>query len=83
MFGRATIARVRTTGSGNFRRTAKGEYLVIQTLLLLRVPAVVAELFVAAVSSWIGLNIHKTLRDPKTPPAESVLLDVRLGLWSS
>jgi hypothetical protein len=39
-----------------------------------------AELFVAAVLSWIGFNIHKTLRDPMTPPAESVLLDLSLGL---
>jgi hypothetical protein len=39
-----------------------------------------AELFAAAVLSWIGFNIHKTLRDPKTPPAESVLLDLSLGL---
>jgi uncharacterized membrane protein len=39
-----------------------------------------AELFVAAVLSWIGFNVHKTLRDPKTPPAESVLLDLSLGL---
>jgi hypothetical protein len=39
-----------------------------------------AELFVAAVLSWISFNIHKTLRDPKTPPAESVLLDLSLGL---
>jgi hypothetical protein len=41
---------------------------------------VAAELFVAAVLSWIGLNIHRISRDPKTPPAESVLLDLGLGL---
>jgi len=43
------------------------------------VPAV-AELFVAAVLSWICLSIHKTLRDPRTPPAEGVMLDLGLGL---
>jgi hypothetical protein len=48
----------------------------------LRVPAIpaAAELFVAAVLSWIGFNIHRTARDPKTPPAESVLLNLSLGL---
>jgi hypothetical protein len=25
-------------------------------------------------------NIHKTVRDPKTPPAAGVLLDLSLGL---
>lgn len=44
------------------------------------VPPAAAELLVAAVLSWIGLNIHKTVRDPKTPPAEGVLLDLGLGL---
>jgi uncharacterized membrane protein len=39
----------------------------------------VAELFVAAVLSWICLNIYMTLRDPRTPPAEGVLLDLGLG----
>lgn len=43
-------------------------------------PPVAAELLVAAVLSWIGLSIHKTVRDPKTPPAEGVLLDLGLGL---
>jgi hypothetical protein len=38
------------------------------------------ELFVAAVLSWIGLNIHKISRDPRTPPADGVLLDLSLGL---
>jgi hypothetical protein len=38
------------------------------------------ELFAAAVLGWIGLNIHKTSRDPKTPPADGVLLDLSLGL---
>jgi hypothetical protein len=42
------------------------------------VPA--AELFVAAVLSWVGLNIHKALRNPKTPPAAGVLLDLGLGI---
>jgi hypothetical protein len=44
------------------------------------VPSAGAELFVAAVLGWIGLNIHKTVRDPKTPPAAGVLLDLGLGL---
>ncbi len=43
-------------------------------------PPVIAELLVAAVLSWIGLNIHKTVRDPKTSPSEGVLLDLGLGL---
>ncbi len=41
---------------------------------------VAAEIFVATTFSWICFNIHKTLRDPKTPRAEGVLLDLRLGL---
>jgi hypothetical protein len=43
-------------------------------------PPAVAELFVAAVLGWIGLNLHKTVRDPTTPPAAGVLLDLSLGL---
>ncbi len=43
-------------------------------------PSVVGELFVAAVLGWIGLNIHRTVRDPRTPPAAVVLLDLSLGL---
>jgi hypothetical protein len=43
-------------------------------------PPAVAELFVAAVLGWISLNLHKTVRDPKTPPAAGVLLDLSLGL---
>jgi hypothetical protein len=43
------------------------------------VPAA-AELFVAAVLDWIGVNIYRTSRDPKTPPADGVLLDLSLGL---
>jgi hypothetical protein len=43
-------------------------------------PPAVAELFVAAVLGWIGLNLHKTVCDPKTPPAAGVLLDLSLGL---
>jgi hypothetical protein len=39
-----------------------------------------AELFVAAVLSWIGLTINKASCDPKTPPAHRVLLDLSLGL---
>jgi len=41
---------------------------------------VAAELFVAAVLTWISLNIRRTARDPKTPPAGSVLLDLGLVL---
>jgi hypothetical protein len=52
--------------------------------LILAIPAAVppaaAELFVAAVLGLIGLNIHKTARDPSTPPAAGVLLDLILGL---
>jgi hypothetical protein len=43
-------------------------------------PSAAADLFVAAVLGWIGLNIHKTVRDPRTPPAAGVLLDLGLGL---
>jgi hypothetical protein len=43
-------------------------------------PSAAAELFVAAVLGWIGFNIYRTSRDPKTPPAEGVLLDLGLGL---
>ncbi len=53
-------------------------------LLVPAIPAAVppadAELFVAAVLSWIGLNIYKTSRDPNTSPANSMLLDLSLGL---
>jgi hypothetical protein len=31
---------------------------------------------------WICFSIHKTLRDPRTPPAEGVLLDLGLGLMA-
>jgi hypothetical protein len=47
-------------------------------LVQVTVPA--TELFIAAVLSWVGLNIHKASRNPKTPPAASVLLDLGLGL---
>ena len=43
-------------------------------------PLAAAELLVAATLSWIGLNIHGKVRDPKTPPAEGVMLDPGLGL---
>jgi hypothetical protein len=49
--------------------------VVVQALLT---PSVIAELFVAAVLGWMGVNIHKTVRDPKTPPADAVLLDLGL-----
>jgi hypothetical protein len=42
-------------------------------------PLAAAELIAAATLSWIGFNIHRKLRDPKTPPAESVMLDLGLG----
>ena len=42
--------------------------------------AAVAELIVAAVLSWICLSICRTLRDPRTPPADGVVLDLGLGL---
>jgi hypothetical protein len=42
-------------------------------------PLAGAELLVAAILSWIGLNIHRKVRDPKTPPAAGVMLDLGLG----
>ena len=45
------------------------------------IPASVgAQVFVAAVLSWIDLNLYKTSQDPKTPPGDAVLLDLWLGL---
>jgi hypothetical protein len=53
----------------------------IEALLIPAIaPSAATELFVAAVLGWIGLNIHKTVRDPRTPPAAGVLLDLGLGL---
>jgi hypothetical protein len=52
---------------------------MIGALLVQGIPAV-AGLFVAAVLSWIGFNTHRTASDPKTPLAESVLLELGLGL---
>jgi hypothetical protein len=43
-------------------------------------PSAVGEFFIAAVLGWIGLHIHRTVRDPRTPPAAGVLLDLGLGL---
>ncbi len=43
-------------------------------------PPAVAELVVAAMLSWICLNIRRTLRDPRTPPAQGVMLDLGLAL---
>jgi hypothetical protein len=40
----------------------------------------VAQLFVAAVLSWIGLTIYRVSRNPKTPPSDAVILDLGLGL---
>jgi hypothetical protein len=51
---------------------------MIEALSVSATPA--SELLVAAVLSWICLNIHRTSRDPKTPPAEGVMLDLGLGL---
>ncbi len=51
--------------------------------LVLNIPAAVlsvAQLFVAAVLSWIGLNMYKVSRNPKTPPSDGVILDLGLGL---
>jgi hypothetical protein len=54
---------------------------MMETLLIAAVsPLAAAEILDATVLSWICSNIHKTLRDPKTPPAEGVLLDLGLGL---
>ena len=39
-----------------------------------------AQVFAAAVLSWIGLNLYKTSHDPQTPPGEAVLVDLWLGL---
>jgi hypothetical protein len=50
------------------------------TQMLAAPPLAVAELLVAATLSWICFNIHKKVRDPKTPPAEGVMLDLGLGL---
>jgi hypothetical protein len=41
----------------------------MEALSVSDIPAAIAELFVAAVLSWICFSIHKTLRDPRTPPA--------------
>ena len=35
-----------------------------------------AQVFVAVVLSWIGLNLYKTSRDPGTTPGDAVLLDL-------
>lgn len=53
---------------------------MIQALSTVILSPLAAELFVAVVLSWVAFNIHKTLRDPKTPPAAGVLLDLGLGL---
>jgi hypothetical protein len=50
-----------------------------EALLIQAIPAA-AQLLVAAVLSWIGLNIHRASRNPKMPPADRVLLDLGLGL---
>jgi hypothetical protein len=55
------------------------EALPVPTISATVLPAA-AQLFVAAVLSWIGLTINKASRDPKTPPAHRVLLDLSLGL---
>ncbi len=45
------------------------------------IPASVeAQVFVAAVLSWIDLNLYETSRDPRTPPGDAVLLNLWLGL---
>jgi hypothetical protein len=53
---------------------------MMETLLVAAVsPLAAAEILDASVLSWICSNIHNTLRDPKTPPAEGVMLDLGLG----
>jgi hypothetical protein len=39
-------------------------------------PSAAAEFFIAAVLGWIGLHIHRSVRDAKTPPLVGVLLDL-------
>ncbi|MGI9049623.1 MAG: hypothetical protein ACR2GU_09690 [Rubrobacteraceae bacterium] len=42
--------------------------------------SVAVQVFIAAVLSWIDLNLYKTSHDPRTPPGEAVLIDLWLGL---
>jgi hypothetical protein len=62
----------------------RGGNPIMEAAPILAIPAAVplaaAELFVAAVLGWIGLNLHKTAGDPKAPPIAGVLLDLSLGL---
>ena len=54
---------------------------MMEALLVAAVPPpAAAELIVAAVLSWICFTIHRSLRDPRTPPAEGVMLELGLGL---
>jgi hypothetical protein len=52
------------------------EEVGIEALLIpAMVPSAAAEFFVAAVLGWIGLHIHRSVLDPKTPPLVGVLPD--------
>jgi hypothetical protein len=63
----------------------------MDAFLIPNIPAAVvtaAELLVAAVLSWIGLTIYRVSRNPKTTPADGVILDlgfvaVAAVLWFS
>ncbi len=53
----------------------------MDAFLVPNIPAAVvtvAELLVAAVLSWIGPTIYKVSRNPKTTPADGVILDLGL-----
>ena len=55
----------------------------MDAFLVPNIPAAVvtaAQLLVAAVLSWIGLTIYRVSRNPKTTPADGVMLDLGLGL---
>ena len=60
-------------------RTASGvpiKEVGMEALLIpAMVPAAAAEFFVSAVLGWIGLHIHRSVRDAKTPPLVGVLPD--------
>ena len=54
----------------------------MDAFLIPNIPVVVvtaAELLVAAVLSWIGLTTYRVSRNPKTTPADGVMLDLGLG----
>lgn len=43
-------------------------------------PSPAAEIFVAAVLSWICLTLNSAARNRKTAPSDRVMLDLGLGL---